>query len=113
VRKAALIVPAAIAGILLVGSLATDHYFSLGVTHERANDSPHEGHAKALTREDLAGDYADLTLFRTDEGGYFVHLDARKSGDNAVLEVGAFPRGLSEHDIRCMWPELFEAQRRQ
>ena len=52
----------------------------------------------------VAGEYADLTLYRTDEGGYFVHLDARKSGDNSVLETGDNPRGFSEHDIQVMWP---------
>ena len=61
----------------------------------------------------VVNEYADLTLYRTDEGGYFVHLDARKSGDNAVLEVGDNPRGFSEHDIQMLWPELLEAQRRQ
>jgi hypothetical protein len=61
----------------------------------------------------VAGEYADLTLYRTDEGTYFVHLDAPKSGDNAVLEVGENSRGFSEHDIRIMWPELLEAQSRQ
>jgi len=61
----------------------------------------------------VAGEYADLTLFRTDLGGYYVHLDARKVGGHLVLEVGAFPRGLSEQDIRRMWPELLEAQSRQ
>jgi hypothetical protein len=61
----------------------------------------------------VAGEYADLTLYGTDEGGYFVHLDARKSGDNSVLETGESPRGFTEHDIRVMWPELWEAQSRQ
>ena len=60
----------------------------------------------------VAGEYVDLTLFRTDEGGYFVYLDARKAGDNAVLETGENPRGFSEHDIRVMWPELLEVQSR-
>jgi hypothetical protein len=54
-----------------------------------------------------------LTLYRTDEDGYFVYLDARKDGRNAVLETGENLRGFSEHDIRVMWPELWEAQSRQ
>jgi hypothetical protein len=61
----------------------------------------------------VPGEHGDLTLYRTPEDTYFVHLDARKVGDHSVLEVGAFPRGLSEHDIRCIWPELLEAQRGQ
>ena len=60
----------------------------------------------------VAGGYADLTLYRTDEGGYFVYLDARRAGDNAVLETGVNPRGFTEHDIRVMWPELWEARSR-
>jgi len=61
----------------------------------------------------IAGEHADLTLYRTDEDTYFVYLDARKIGDNAVLEVGATPRGFSERDIRAMWPALLQAQSRQ
>ena len=61
----------------------------------------------------VAGEHGDLTLYRTDEGRFFVHMDARKDGRNAVLEVGAAPRGFSERDIRVMWPELLEAQERQ
>jgi hypothetical protein len=57
----------------------------------------------------LAG---DLTLYKRPDDTYLVHLDARKGGDNAVLEVGATPRGFSEHDIRVSWPELCEAQSR-
>jgi hypothetical protein len=60
----------------------------------------------------VAGEYADLTLYRTDEDTYFVYLDARKAGDNSVLETGENPRGFTEHDIRVMWPELLEAQSR-
>src|SRR5215211_9070645 len=56
------------------------------------------------------GKHADLTLYRTDEHTYFVYLDARKVGGGSVLEVGVYPRGLSERDIRVMWPELLEAQ---
>ena len=58
------------------------------------------------------GEHADLTLYRTDEDTYFVHLDARKVGDNAVLETGVNPRGFTEHDVRVLWPELLEAQSR-
>ena len=61
----------------------------------------------------VAGEHADLTLYRTDRDTYFVYLDARKVGDNAVLEVGCTPRGFSEREIRVSWPELWEAQSRQ
>jgi hypothetical protein len=61
----------------------------------------------------VAGEHADLTLYRTDRDTYFVYLDARKVGGGAVLEVGENPRGFSEHDIRDLWPELLEAQSRQ
>jgi hypothetical protein len=60
----------------------------------------------------VAGEYADLTLYRTDEDTYFVHLDARKDAGHSVLEIGENPRGFSEHDIRVMRPELLEAQGR-
>jgi hypothetical protein len=53
------------------------------------------------------------TLYRRPDNTYLVHLDGRKVGDNAVLETGAYPRGLSEHDIRVMWPGLLEAQEHQ
>jgi hypothetical protein len=36
----------------------------------------------------VAGEYADLTLYRTDEDTYFVHLDARKDAGHSVLEIG-------------------------
>jgi hypothetical protein len=58
----------------------------------------------------VAGEHGDWTLYRRDDGTYVTHLDARKVGDDAVLEVGANPRGFSEHDIQVMWPELWEAQ---
>ncbi len=61
----------------------------------------------------VTGEYADLTLYRRPDATYLVHLDARKDGGDAVLEVGEAPRGLSEHDIRVLWPELLEAQSRQ
>ena len=61
----------------------------------------------------VAGEHADLTLYRTDRDTYFVYLDARKVGGGAVLEVGENPRGFSERDIRDLWPELLEAQSRQ
>jgi hypothetical protein len=60
----------------------------------------------------VAGEHADLTLYRTDEDTYFVYLDARKVGGNAVLEVGCSPQGLPEDMIRRWWPELLEAQSR-
>ncbi len=48
-----------------------------------------------------------LSRSRRPDGTYLVHLDARKDGDNAVLEVGETPRGFSEHEVRVLWPELF------
>ena len=53
-----------------------------------------------------------MTLYKRDDGTYLVHLDARKVGGDSVLEVGAAPRGFSEHDIWVMWPELLDAQSR-
>jgi hypothetical protein len=61
----------------------------------------------------LPDEHGDLTLYRTDEEPTYVHLDARKDGDNAVLETGHHPRGFSERSIRVMWPELWEAQGRK
>lgn len=60
----------------------------------------------------LPGEHGDWTLYRRPDGTYLAHLDARKVGDNAVLELGAADRGFSERDIRVMWPELWEAQSR-
>jgi hypothetical protein len=60
----------------------------------------------------VPGEHGDLTLYRTPEDTYFVHLDARKAGGHSVLEVGEYPRGLSEHDIGVLWPRLLEAQSR-
>ena len=59
------------------------------------------------------GEHGDWTLYRREDGAYLVHLDARKVGDDAVLEVGCSPRGFSEREIRVSWPELWEAQSRQ
>jgi len=61
----------------------------------------------------VAGEHGDWTLYRRPHGTYLAHLDARKVGDNAVLEVGAAPRGFSAHEIRVGWPELWESQSRQ
>ena len=58
----------------------------------------------------VAGQHADLTLYRRPDGTYLVHLDARKVGDNAVLETGDYPRGFSAREIQATWPELLEAQ---
>ena len=60
----------------------------------------------------VATEHADLTLYRTDEDTFFVYLDARKVGGNAVLEVGCHPQGLPEDMIQRWWLELFEAQSR-
>jgi hypothetical protein len=60
----------------------------------------------------VTDELATKTLYRTPEGTYLVHLDQRKSGEGVVLEDGHYPRGLSKHDIRVMWPELLEAQSR-
>jgi hypothetical protein len=60
----------------------------------------------------VPGEHGDWTLYRRDDGTYLTHLDARKDGGDAILEVGVYPRGLSEHDIRVGWPELWEAQSR-
>ncbi len=60
----------------------------------------------------FADEHATYTLYRTPEDTYFVYLDARKGGDEAVLEIGHHPHGLSEHGVRVMWPDLWEAQGR-
>jgi hypothetical protein len=60
----------------------------------------------------VPGEHGDWTLYRRPDGTYITHLDARKVGDHAVLEIGAKDRGFSEHDIQVMWPELWEAQSR-
>jgi hypothetical protein len=60
----------------------------------------------------VVGEHADLTLYRTDEDTYFVYLDARKVGGDAVLEVGCHPQGLPEDIIRHWFPGLLEAQSR-
>jgi hypothetical protein len=57
--------------------------------------------------------YSTETLYRTPEDTYFVYLDARENGEQAVLEIGHYPHGLSEHDVRHMCPELFRTQGRQ
>jgi hypothetical protein len=55
-----------------------------------------------------------LTLYRTPEDTYFVYIiDARKNGEQAVLEIGHYPHGHTESSARHMWPELFRPQRRQ
>jgi hypothetical protein len=61
----------------------------------------------------VTDEFATKTLYRKPEGTYVVYLDQRKSGDGAVLEEGVYPRGLSEHDMRVTFPELWEAQNRQ
>ena len=58
----------------------------------------------------IAGEHADLTLYRTDEDTYFVHIDARRIGQHAELEVGCFPKGHSEDFIQRWWPELLATQ---
>jgi hypothetical protein len=37
--------------------------------------------------------YSTETLYRTPEDTYFVHIDARKNGEQAVLETGHYPHG--------------------
>jgi hypothetical protein len=51
-----------------------------------------------------------LTLYRTPEDTYFVHIDARKNGEQSVLEIGHYPHGHTESSARHMWPELFSNQ---
>jgi hypothetical protein len=57
----------------------------------------------------VTNDYADSTLYRQPDGRYLIYLDARKSGDEAVLEIGHYPHGLSERDVRVSFPEFREA----
>jgi hypothetical protein len=58
----------------------------------------------------VTDELATYTLYREDEGGYLVHLDQRESGEGAALEDGYNPRGLSERDVRLMFPVLLESQ---
>jgi hypothetical protein len=58
-----------------------------------------------------------LTLYRTPEDTYFVHIDARHVGEDAarvvgrdaVLDDGHAGLGHSEGFAMRMWPELFAA----
>ena len=61
----------------------------------------------------VPGEHGDMTLYRRPDDTYLVHLDARKVGDNAELQIGAADLGFYEHYIRVAWPELWEAQSRQ
>ena len=61
----------------------------------------------------VADEHGDLTLYRRPDDTYFVYFDARKVGDNAVLETGDYPHGFSEREIWLSWPELLQAQIRQ
>jgi hypothetical protein len=62
-----------------------------------------------------------LTLYRTPEDTYFVHIDtrhvaedtARVVGRNAVLDDGHAGLGHSESFARHFWPELFAVRIRQ
>ena len=60
----------------------------------------------------VTDELATKTLYRTPEGTYLVHLDQRKSGEGAVLEEGVYAPGMSEHDVRVLFPGLLEAQSR-
>ncbi len=46
------------------------------------------------------------TLYRTPEGLYRVHMD---EGETAFLESGLDGEGLTEGQVRALWPELVEA----
>jgi hypothetical protein len=62
-----------------------------------------------------------LTLYRTPEDTYFVHIDMRHVAEdvapddarNAVLEVGCSPKGLPEDIIRAWFPKLLAPQSAQ
>ena len=66
----------------------------------------------------VTDDSGTLTLYRTPEDTYFVHIDtrhveedaARVVGRDAALEVGCFPKGHSEDFIQRWWPQLLAAQ---
>jgi hypothetical protein len=59
-----------------------------------------------------------LTLFRTPEDTYFVHIDMRNIAEDAapgipreaVLEQGCFPSGLPEDIVRAWFPKLLASQ---
>ncbi len=69
----------------------------------------------------VTDEHGTLTLYRTPEDTYFIHIDTRHvaedvaplGGRNAVLEVGCSPHGLPEDKIRSWYPDLWEAQVRQ
>jgi hypothetical protein len=46
------------------------------------------------------------TLYRTPEGLYRIHID---EGQSAFLESGLHGEGLTEAQVRTLWPELAEA----
>ena len=48
------------------------------------------------------------SLFRTPEGGYIVHTDEGE-GELAWLEAGRDSLGLTEAQVRMLWPKLYEA----
>jgi hypothetical protein len=85
-----------------------------------------EQHTVEVTFEgELVSSVADeggtMTLYRTPEDTYFMHIDTRHVaqdvaqvvGRDAVLEVGCSPHGLPEDIIRSWYPDLWEAQSRQ
>jgi hypothetical protein len=59
-----------------------------------------------------------LTLYRTPEDTYFVHIDMRHIAEDvvpgaprhAVLEVGCSPKGFPEDIIKAWWPDLLATQ---
>jgi hypothetical protein len=55
----------------------------------------------------IISEHDTTALYRTEDDTYFVYIDGRKSGGGAVLEVGHYPRGLSELSARQMFPDLF------
>jgi hypothetical protein len=66
----------------------------------------------------VTGEGGTLTLYRTPEDTYFVHIDTRHVGEDAarvvgrdaVLDDGHAGLGHSEDFARRFWPELFAAQ---
>jgi hypothetical protein len=59
--------------------------------------------------EELAtytGSVSVYTLYRTPEGLYRIHID---EGETAFLESGFDGEGLTEEQVRRLWPELAEA----
>jgi hypothetical protein len=77
-----------------------------------------ERHAVEVTFEgELVASYSDRIaaerLYKTPDDTYFVHIDSRSFGGEAVLETGHSPSGFSEREVEVMEPELLGSRTRR